>query len=196
MEPPGTESDRALATRVVGEGDEEAFRDLFDRHSPRLLRFALRLTGGAAAAEDVVQETWLRAVQGLGGFGWRSSLPTWLQGIALNVSRESWRRPDAAPNGAPLPEAGAREGDGRHRRYGGSGDRADRIDLERALARLPTGRRTVVVLHDLYGYKHAEIAESLGISVGTSKSQLHAARRDLELLLTGGEPDGRDERQR
>lgn len=178
----GPESDRALAARVVGEGDGEAFRGLFDRYSPRLLRFAIRLTGGAGVAEDVVQETWLRAVDGLGGFAWRSSFATWLQGIALNVAREVLRRRD----GAPVAEAPFAEGGPRPMRRGTMpGDAASRIDLERALAHLPTGRRTVVVLHDLYGYKHAEIADSLGISVGTSKSQLHAARRALVRLLTG-----------
>ena len=178
----GPESDRALAARVVGEGDEEAFRGLFDRYSPRLLRFAIRLTGRTATAEDVVQETWLRAVDGLGGFAWRSSFATWLQGIALNVAREALRRRDS------LPVAEASSGNGEAvplRRGEVPRDAASRIDLERALAHLPTGRRTVVVLHDLYGYKHAEIADSLGISVGTSKSQLHAARRALVRLLTG-----------
>lgn len=182
VKPIGAESDRELAARVVRDGDEEAFRGLFDRHSPRLLRFALRLTAGGAAADDVVQETWLRAVEGLGRFGWRSSFATWLQGIALNVLREAVREALRRRDGVPAPEAVARAG---------GGDRAGRIDLERALARLPRGRRTVVVLHDLYGYKHAEIAESLGISVGTSKSQLHAARRELAAFFTGGERHGR-----
>jgi RNA polymerase sigma factor (sigma-70 family) len=173
----GARDDRTLAREAVRNGDERAFRELYDRHTPRLLRFAFRLMGpaGAAAAEDVVQETWLRAVQRLHDFEWRSSLGTWLHSIALNVCRESWRRADtervpaADPPVQPAPVIEAR------------------LDLDRALARLATGRRTVVVLHDLYGYKHREIARALGIAVGTSKSQLAHARRELEMLLTSGE---------
>jgi len=192
MEPIGSDSDRELAARVVRDGDEEAFRGLFDRHSPRLLRFAMRLTAGAALAEDVVQETWLRAVQRLDRFGWRSSLSTWLQGIAINVARELLRaRGRVEASEVTSRAAGVAVGGPRDPRRGAEHrDLTDRIDLERALVRLPEGRRMVVVLHDLYGYKHAEVAESLGIAVGTSKSQLHAARRELEALLTGGQPHG------
>lgn len=169
--------DRELALSAVRDRDERAFRELYDRHTPRLLRFALRLVGpaGDAAAEDVVQETWLRAVQRIHDFEWRSSLGTWLHSIALNVCRESWRRagteriPVADPPEQPAPAIEAK------------------IDLERAIAKLAAGRRAVVVLHDLYGYKHREIAEALGIAEGTSKSQLMHARRELEMLLTSGE---------
>ncbi len=169
--------DRTLAREAVRNGDERAFRELYDRHTPRLLRFALRLMGpaGDAAAEDVVQETWLRAIQRLHDFEWRSSLGTWLHSIALNVCREAWRREDfermpaADPPVQPAPAIEAR------------------LDLDRALTRLATGRRRVLVLHDLYGYKHREIARALGIAEGTSKSQLTHARRELETVLTSGE---------
>lgn len=186
VEPIVTPTDRDLAARVAGAGDEDAFRSLFDRHTPRLLRFVLRLTpdGGrpGGIAEDLVQETWVRAVEGLDRFGWRSSFATWLQGIALNVTREALRR----RAGVAAVDAAEREAAGEP-----ASDSAGRIDLERALARLPDGRRTVLVLHDLYGYTHAEIAEALTIAVGTSKSQLHEARRELEIILTGGVRDGR-----
>ena len=111
VEPIATPSDRELTARVVGDGDEEALRGLFDRHSPRLLRFALRLTAGDGVAEDVVQETWLRAVEGLDRFAWRSTFATWLQGIALNVAREALRRRDGVsvggrPSGGEAGSAG------------------------------------------------------------------------------------------
>lgn len=186
VEPIATPTDRELADRVAGAGDEDAFRSLFDRHTPRLLRFVLRLApdGGrpGGMAEDLVQETWVRAVEGLHRFAWRSSFATWLQGIALNVTREALRR----RAGVAAVGFEDREASGEP-----AGDGADRIDLERALARLPEGRRTVLVLHDLYGYTHGEIAEALAIAVGTSKSQLHEGRRELETILTGGVRDGR-----
>jgi RNA polymerase sigma-70 factor (ECF subfamily) len=165
---------------VVRHTDERAFRTLYDRHTPRLLRFALRLTAGegAAVAEDVVQETWVRAVERLDDFGWRSSLVTWLHGIALNVAREAWRASlrtvdvDCDDDGSPVRELAVTQV-----------ETEARIDLERGLARLPEGRRTVLVLHDLYGYKHAEVARMLDISEGTSKSQLHDARLQLGSIL-------------
>jgi RNA polymerase sigma-70 factor (ECF subfamily) len=70
----------------------------------------------------------------------------------------------------------------------GAAQRESRIDLERAIALLPAGYRTVLVLHDIEGYRHAEIAERLGVSEGTSKSQLWSARRYLRRLLGSGHP--------
>lgn len=172
--------DWTLAAKVAEDGDEAAFRALYDRHTPRLLRFALQVTGGAGRglAEDVVQETWIRAVERLDAFERRSRLATWLHGIALNVAREAIRR--AADEGCdPVEIADPAR----------SVDPEGRIDLERALGRMPEGRRAVLVLHDLQGYTHAEIAETLGIAVGTSKSQLHDARNELERILTGGGMD-------
>lgn len=173
--------DWTLAAKVARDGDEAAFRALYDRHTPRLLRFALQITGGAGRglAEDVVQETWIRAVEGLAGFERRSRLATWLHGIALNVAREALRR-----------EAGAGRDPVEVVDPAGPPDPVGRIDLERALGALSEGRRAVLVLHDLQGYTHEEVAGMLGIAEGTSKSQLHDARGALERMLTGG---GRDD---
>jgi RNA polymerase sigma-70 factor (ECF subfamily) len=172
-------SDRELVRRVTDDGDERAFRTLYRRHTPALYQFALRTMGGdSIEAEDVVQETWIRGAEGWGGFRWDASLSTWLKAIALNVCRAAFRRRNrgwletadtetAAPDGNP--EA--------------------RIDLERALALLPPGYRTVLLLHDLEGYRHDEIAGLLGTSAGTSKSQLSRARRALrQLLAPAGQP--------
>lgn len=141
----------------------------------------MRLVAGrdAADAEDVVQETWVRAITGLDEFGGRSALSTWLHGIALNVVRERRRQPGWTSRGGEIREANAADLVAR------DGDPEARIDLERGLACLPEGRRTVLVLHDLYGFTHRDVAEMLDISVGTSKSQLHDARRQLESLLQG-----------
>jgi RNA polymerase sigma factor (sigma-70 family) len=181
---PATESDRdrSLVLRVLEHGDERAFRKLYRRHTPYLYQFALRVLGGdETEAEDVVQETWIRAVQNFGRFRWEASLRTWLGGIAINLCRGVFRRRDrdwlrATPPGeiAPPPHA-------------------DRIDLERALARLPDGYRTVLVLHDIEGYRHDEIATALGTTTGTSKSQLHRARRAVRTMIAAGsETEERD----
>lgn len=172
-------ADRALVRRVLEGGDERAFRRLYRRHTPYLYRFALRVLGGdEVEAEEVIQETWIRAVENVAGFRWESELRTWLAGIALNLCRGIFRRRDrdwmrdmpGAPSGpastAPQPIG-------------------DRIDLERALARLPDGYRAVLVLHDIEGYRHEEIAAALGTTTGTSKSQLHRARKAVRTMLNG-----------
>ena len=168
--------DRQLAAALLDERSEEAFRVLYRRHTPRLFQFVLRLLGGAESdAEDVVQETWIRATQGLERFRWESSLGTWLTGIALNCCRDFWRR-----TGREIvqgPEDVASQAEPPRMRHD------ERIDLERAIALLPTGYRAVFLLHDLEGLTHAEIAERFEITQGTSKSQLFAARRALRRLL-------------
>lgn len=164
----------AEVVRRVCQGDESAFRGLYRAHAPRMFRLALRLTGGLDAdAEDVVQEAWRRVIRGLEGFEGRSSLATWLTSIvtrcALEWQRANRRTADEEPGEIPLSPSQART--------------SSRLDLERAFADLPAGFRTVLVLHDLEGYRHVDIAELLGVSEGTSKSQLSRARARMRELL-------------
>jgi RNA polymerase sigma-70 factor (ECF subfamily) len=174
-------SDRDLSERIRDEGDEVAFRALYRRHTPSLFPFVLRILGGAHEdAEDVVQDTWLRAVRALGSFRWESSFRTWLLGIGLNRARELLRRRAS------------------HDRAGGTSREvavrpppvAEKLDVERALACLPDGYREVLILHDLEGFTHPEISERLDIAVGTSKSQLFHARRALRQLLEPAQEAG------
>jgi len=169
--------DRQLAEEVIRRRDQSAFRRLYRRHSPALYLFALRLSGGdESRAEEMVQTTWIRALEGLPAFAWRSTLRTWLCGIAVNCGRELYRERETA---AGCPDETIPEPAGAH------DDRAaERIDLERAIARLPPGYRQVLVLHDIEGFTHEEIANLLGLQPGTSKSQLHHARRRLREALT------------
>ncbi len=174
-EPVTAITDRQLVEAVLHYGEERAFRELYRRHTPRLLGFVGRFLGRTdAEAEDVAQETWLRACQALGRFRWDSGFSTWLLGIGVNVARDAIRRdarsieldledfPDP-PGPMSIPD--------------------DRIDLERSIATLPDGYRMVLVLHDVEGMKHEDIARHLGITVGTSKSQLSRARGALRHLL-------------
>jgi RNA polymerase sigma-70 factor (ECF subfamily) len=170
------ELDRALADQVLA-GDELAFRELYRRHSPRLFQLVLRFVGGVEAdAEDIVQDTWLKATERLGGFRWEASFGTWLSAIGLNAARETLRKrgrrrevewPLNDEPQAAAPPLG----------------RLEAMDLERAIAKLPDGYRTVLVLHDVEGYRHEEIAEHLGVTAGTSKSQLFHARRAIRATL-------------
>ena len=160
--------------RRVLRRDERAFRTLYRAHTPSLYLLALRMTGGSDAdAEDVVQETWRRAVGGLARFERRSSLRTWLSAIAVRCAHEMRRTGERER--APLPE-------GLPARDGRSSSVSD-VDLERAFERLSPGFQTVLVLHDLEGYRHADIAELLGITIGTSKSQLSRARTRMREAL-------------
>jgi RNA polymerase sigma-70 factor (ECF subfamily) len=169
------ESDQSLAESILSRGDEGAFRILYKRHTPRLYQLVLRLLGGAESdAEDVVQETWLRVSQKLDRFRWESAFSTWLCAIGVHVAQDSLRRRgrerltlvDSTPD-SPIPAPNI----------------VERIDLEQAVSALPDGCRQVLVLHDIEGMKHREIAQTLGISDGTSKSQLSDARRLLRSLL-------------
>jgi RNA polymerase sigma-70 factor, ECF subfamily len=158
--------------------DEASFRKLYRDHTPGLYRFVLRILGGGdPEAEEAVQMTWVLAVQNLAGFRWESSLRTWLAGIALNTCREIRRR--------KVRERGPLASEGREEKA--ALDRQDHstLDLERAIASLPDGYREVLVLHDIEGYTHEEIAGLLGIDRGTSKSQLSRARRELRARLSG-----------
>jgi RNA polymerase sigma-70 factor (ECF subfamily) len=172
-------TDRELVDAVERRGDERAFRVLYRRHTPRLYRIACRLTedrGGVA--DDVVHDTWLRASARFASFEWRSSLPTWLTGFLINRVRE-------------LQRGWAREGGGPDDLAGAESHPVpldDRLDLREAIARLPAGYRAAVVLHDIEGYTHEDIAGLLGIDVGTSRSQLSRARQSLRRWL---EPEGR-----
>ena len=152
-------------------GGEDAFRTLYRAHTPALYALALRLTGGDQnEAEDLVQETWVRASRNMSAFRGESALRTWLCGVLINVRRErvrsAWRivdAPDIEPASPPRDDTA--------------------FDLERAIAALPDGARDIFVLHEVYGYAHREIAEMLGVVEGTSKSQLARARTLLRKSL-------------
>ena len=164
--------DLALVQRFLRTRGEDAFEALYEAHTPALYALAMRLTGGdQGEAEDLVQESWVRAVRALSSFRAQSALRSWLCGVLVNVRRArihaEWRTVDA-PDVEPIAN-----GDGPD----------DALDLERAIGALPEGARDVFVLHDVYGYTHREIADMLSIVEGTSKSQLNRARALLRRSL-------------
>jgi RNA polymerase sigma-70 factor (ECF subfamily) len=174
-------ADLELAQRCV-QGDTAAFEELYRAHAPRLYTLVLRMTGSEADTEDLLQEVFLQAHRKLGGFRGESSLGTWLYRMAVNQTLDFLR--------------------GRQTRMARATDSYDddttdepaapaplvptavsRVDLERAIARLPDGCRIAFVLYDVEGFAHHEVAALLGISEGTSKSQVHKARFRLRSLL-------------
>lgn len=166
-------TDRELVDRFLTQQDEEAFRQLYRRHTPRVYALVLRLVGGRRhEADDAVQEAWLRASRRLHTFEWRSALSTWLSSIALHCALEAMRR-HPADRDVELADTEAVRA------------RAPELslDLDRAIAALPDGYRTAIVLHDIEGFTHAEIAATLDVTEGTSRSQLFHARRAMRAAL-------------
>ncbi len=157
-------------------GDTRAFERLYRQHVGRIHGLAGRMVGNGLA-DDVTQDVFVRAWEKLELFGGRSSFGTWLYRLAINVclarrTKAGKRRERFLPDELALQRATAPPSHPEHR-----------LDLERAMDRLPAGMREVFVLHDVEGFKHREIGDMLGISAGTSKSQLHEARMALRSHL-------------
>jgi RNA polymerase sigma factor (sigma-70 family) len=171
-------TDSELLDAFAREGSDRSFLPLYDRHAAAMYALAYRLMGAKEAdAADALQEAWLRAIPRLPSFRRESSLRTWLCGFIVNCCRERFR----GPLFEELDEASVPSVRGSELRA------LETIDLERALASLSPGARTVVVLHDIEGYTHDEIAGALGIEPGTSKSQLSRGRGALRHRLLAGQ---------
>jgi RNA polymerase sigma-70 factor, ECF subfamily len=169
-------------------GDEEAFKTLFELYHRRVYSLCWRMTRSAAEAEDLTQDALLLFFRKLPTFRGESTLATWLHRMVVNVVLMHLRK--KRPQQVPLDEAEPGE-DAPKRQYGTPDRRlkdcALRVTLERAISSLPSGYRSVFVLHDIHGYEHAEIAEMIGCSPGNSKSQLHKARLKLRHFLRSAE---------
>lgn len=165
-----SDPDGALVERSQA-GDDQALRALYQRHRVRLYSMAARLTGNRSDAEDVVQETFVKAWRSLSAFRGEASFGTWLYRIALNLCRDLHRRrrPIEPEVESATPPAST---DGIARRH-----------LAQALSELSHGYREVLVLHDVMELNHSEIAEILGVDIGTSKSQLHKARAKMRVHM-------------
>ena len=167
-----THADEDALLTAVARGDEPSFRLLHRRYGGRVYAVARRLLGDRDGADDVAQEAWYRAVKGLARFRGESAFSTWLVGITVRCALEALRQ-----RGAPLYPIEPDE-------ISGVPPRLDlRLDLEAALASLAPGYRAVLVLHDIEGYTHQEIADLVGIDPGTAKSQLSRARRAMRARL-------------
>ena len=175
------EADRAAEGLLVNRcrrGDPAAFEEIYRRHAPRVYSLAYRLTGSLADAEDLLQEAFLLVHRKVDSFKGESALGTWIYRLAVNAALSHRSRRSTGPQPDANDDVDAQVGaEPVH------GDAVLRVRIERSLARLPVGYRTVIVLHDIEGLEHEEIASILGCHVGTSKSQLHKARARLREML-------------
>jgi RNA polymerase sigma-70 factor, ECF subfamily len=174
-------SDYALAQRAAA-GETQAFEELYERHSRRVYSLCLRMTQNPTEAEDLAQDVFVQLFRKVGMFRGESQFTTWLHRMTVNQVLMHFRRrgvklEHTSEDGELPPQTVAGTEDARRMPV------IDRIALDRALAQLPPGYRTVFVLHDVEGYEHEEIARLLGCAPGTSKSQLHKARLSLRKLL-------------
>jgi RNA polymerase sigma-70 factor (ECF subfamily) len=162
-------------------GDVDAFEILYREHSGRIFALCLRLKAGDSSdATELMQDVFVRAWRRLGTFRGECAFSSWLHRLAINTMLENARgdrrreaRVLAIDDTSRLPGAARNSG-------------VDlRMEMEEAVASLPKGARLAFVLHDVEGYQHQEIAQQLGVSVGTVKAQLHRARRLLRDKLEG-----------
>lgn len=173
-----TRPDAELVARCRA-GDGDAFEMLYREHAPRIYSLACRMTGSPQEGEDLLQEIFLLVHRKLDSFRGEAALGTWVYRLALHhcldfvrsrrarmsavtdgFEQGAWNEP-TAPRETPIA----------------------RLDLERAIEQLPDGYRAVFVLHDVEGLDHKQIGELLGISEGTSRSQVFKARMKLRTLL-------------
>jgi RNA polymerase sigma factor (sigma-70 family) len=171
----GHDEDKNLVRLALG-GDVPAFESLYRHHRDRIYGLVWRLCGcNQALAEDLLQETFVRAWSKLHLFRGESLFATWLHRLAVNVALSDRRiRVRRARYESTLDEAVERTAVGQRDVHV-----ADHRDLERAIAGLPERARTVLILFDIEGYGHAEIADITGMAEGSSKAQLHRARKLL-----------------
>jgi RNA polymerase sigma-70 factor (ECF subfamily) len=195
--PNGDDDARRQAARVLERaraGDVDAFEQIYRQEAGRVYALCLRMSGDASRARELTQSVFVRAWDRLASFRGDSQLSSWLHRIAVNemlIQARTDRRRRARVVLA--------EDETRVRASGYSGAQIDapeqhaitqpvdteaRIDLERAIASLPPGARTVFVLHDIEGYKHEEISRMTGSAEGTLRAQLHRARKLLMEALS------------
>jgi RNA polymerase sigma-70 factor (ECF subfamily) len=174
----GGEARVASWVRQAREGDLEAFERIYGTYHGRIYGLCLRMGGDATTAEELTQDSFVRAWQKLHLYEPTWSFGSWLYKVAVNVvlsdrrasrRRARWMAADEETGPVADPESSARP------------DAS--LDLEKAMEKLPPKARAVFVLHDVEGHQHQEIARLTGIAVGTSKAQLHRARRILREAL-------------
>ena len=159
-------------------GDTGAFEALYRAHVGRVYAVCIRMVADEVRAAELTQDTFVRAWQRLGSFRGESAFSSWLHRVAVNVvlvalraERRRTARVQATDNLDPFDGPGSSPAPGAT------------MDLEEAIAALPPKARNVLVLHDVEGYRHHEIADMMGIATGTSKAHLHRARRLLKSFL-------------
>lgn len=177
--PPETAARLDDWVRAAQRGEVDEFERIYRRFGGRIYTMALRFTADVERAEELTQDVFIRLWTKIDGFRWESSFETWLHRLAINSILSGLRRDRRRFTWELLAEdITALAGPSRAATPGRA------LDLERAIAALPAGARTIFLLHDLEGFRHQEIADATGLAVGTCKAQLHRARRLLREALT------------
>jgi RNA polymerase sigma-70 factor (ECF subfamily) len=176
------------------EGDRQAFAELYEEHHRRVYSICLRMTQDVSEAEDLTQEVFIQLFRTIGSFRGESAFATWLHRLTVNHVLMHFRKRKVRPNltsgNGELPvQVVAGTNDPKRMRV------VDRILLSEIIAKLPSGYREAIIMHDIEGLQHSEIADLRGRSVGTSKSQLHKGRAMLRALITQGSPRQQVDRQ-
>ena len=168
-------------------GDAPAFETLYSLHKRRVYSLCLRMLGNVAEAEDLTQEAFLQLYRKIGTFRGDSAFSTWLHRIAVNLTLMRMRKKSSSETSLQENSDPQSDHPGHLQELAASdtflAGSLDRLNLQRALQKLRPFQKLVVVLHDIQGYKHTEIAKMLDWSIGNSKSRLHRARARLRELL-------------
>src|ERR1700754_3410665 len=175
-----TPSDYEL-TQAIAKGGTSSIGDLYERHRQKVYGICLQMTKNTSEAEDLTQEIFVHLLHKIGSFRGESQFSTWLYRVTTNHVLMHFRRSSRRRERFPCMSEGC-EIPLKSKVSPGLAV-LDRIAIDDALAKLPSGSRSVFLKFDMEGYKHEEIAGILGCSVGNSKSQLHKARRKLRKLL-------------
>ncbi len=188
-QPETVDLSEAEAIRRAQCGQAVGFEKLYRLHSRRVYALCLRMTTNTAEAEDLTQEAFLHVFRKIHTFRGDSAFSTWLHRLVVNTVLMRLRKKSVPATSLDEITEPDEETGGAGKEFGApdlllSGS-IDRFNLQRAIAELPPGYRTVFVLHDIQGYEHNEISEIMGCSIGNSKSQLHKARMRLRDLLQG-----------
>ncbi len=165
-----------LIARVIA-GDRLAGRALYDTHAPRVYSLAFRLSGDAEKAREFTQDAFIRAFSRLSQFRGDAAFSTWLHRIVVTVVSNARRRDVRFGREVELDEAHSIEV------TVPQSDPDLKESIARAVDNLSDAYRTTLIMHDIEGYTHAEIAGILGVPEGTCKSRLSAARAQLRQEL-------------
>lgn len=172
------DEDFKLVEQAIG-GSNEAFKELFMKNVTRVHSLCLRISADVQVAEDLTQEVFIKAWEKLNTFKFDSKFSSWLHSIAVNqflmhIRSDKRNTEKVSEYNKEVFQSSA---DSKH-------PEDFRMDLQKAVEKLPEQARTVLVLHDIEGYKHSEISEMMGIQTGTSKAHLHKARKILRKELS------------
>jgi RNA polymerase sigma-70 factor (ECF subfamily) len=183
--PDDCKNDELQLISSAKEGNDQAFAVLFNLHKRRVYSLCLHMSKDVAEAEDLTQDAFIRVYRKLGTFRGEARFSTWLHRIAVNTVLANFRKSKSEMLSL---DRDIQVDSSFERQEVGRGDSQllgaiDRITLLRAIEDLPSGCRTVFILHDVEGYEHHEVAEMLECSIGNSKAQLYNARLKIRKSL-------------